>query len=81
MLVEYASDGGVQGIGGDGQQGVADRVDEEYGVGDGLLDLVDGVDHLRADGDLLPGTGERVSQGADDVSKARYIASIKIDHT
>ena len=49
--------GGVQGVGGDGQPGVPDRVDKESGIGNGMFDLVDGVDHLLVDVELLPGTG------------------------
>ena len=70
MLIENACDRRVRGICGDGEDGVADGVDQERSVGDGVLHLVDGGDHLLDDGELLLGLGQGVRQGADDVGKA-----------
>ena len=45
---------------------------EKGGLGDGVLHLVDGSDHLRGDGEVLLGLGQGVGQGAGDVGKAGY---------
>ena len=80
MLVEDACDHRVRGIGGDGEDGVADGVDQEHGVGDGVLHLVDGDDHLLGDGELLLGHGQGVRQRADDVGKAGQEVAVEVLH-
>ena len=55
--MECTSDGCVRGIHSDRENGVADGVDKKSGIGDGMLYLVDCVEHLHSDGDLLLGGG------------------------
>ena len=77
VLMEYTSDGCVRGVCGERANGVAD---EEGGVGDGELHLIDRVEHVRhVDEPLLAG-GQGVSQGADNVGKAGQESEIKITH-
>ena len=79
--MENTGDSCVRGVGGDGKDSVAEGVDKECGFGDGVLHLVDGGDHLRGDGELLLGLGQRVRQGADDMGKARKEAVVIVTHT
>ena len=58
--MEYTSDGCNRGTRGDGENGLPDGVDEEGGVGDGVLHLVDSLQHLRGDGILPRGGGQGV---------------------
>ena len=75
VLMEDPADGSVGGVGGYGQDGVAAGVYkesglEECGLGDGILHLVDGGDHLRSDGEVLLGLRQGVRQGAADMCEA-----------
>ena len=80
VLMEDSADSCVRG-GGDGQDGVAAGVDKESGLGDGVLHMVDGGDHLWGDSELLLGLGQGVCQGADNVGKAGKETVKKITHT
>ena len=81
VLMEDSADSCVQGVRGDGQNSVVAGVDKERGLGDGVLHLVHGSDHLWGDGELLLGLGQGVCQGADDVGKAGKETAIKITDT
>ena len=52
VLMEDTAERCVRGIGGDGENSAAVGVDEESGLGDGVLHLVDGGDHLWGGGKL-----------------------------
>ena len=68
----------MEGVGGDGQGGVAARMYKKGSLGDGVLHLVDGSDHLRGDGEVLLGLGQGVRQGVGDVGKAGKETAIEI---
>ena len=56
-------------------------VDEESSLGDGVLHLVVGSDHLLGDGELLLGLGPGVCQGEDDVGEVEKETAIKLTQT
>ena len=80
VFMEDTTDGGVGGIGGDGQGDVSAGMDEHGGVGKGCLHMVHGSDHLRGDGEVLLGLGQGVRQGAGDVGEAGKESVVKIHH-
>ena len=70
VLMKDTADGGVRGISGDGQGNVLAGMHKHGSLGDGILYLVDGGDHLRGGGEGLLGLGQGVHQGAGDVGEA-----------
>ena len=52
VLVKDTNNSRIRGVHHDGEVSVTDRVDEEGGVGNGVLHLGDCLQHLRGDGEL-----------------------------
>ena len=67
-------------VSGDEEDSVADGMYQEGGIGDGVLHLIDGDDHLLGDGELLLGNRQEVCQRADDVGKAGKETTKEVTH-
>ena len=80
VLMEDTTDGGVAGVSGDGQGDVSAGVYKHSSLGDHVLHLVDGSDHLRSDGEVLLDLGQGVNQGADDVGEAGKESAVEVHH-
>ena len=67
VLMEDPTDGGVGGVSGDGKGGVPAGMYKQGGLGDGILHLVDGGDHLQGDGELPVGAEDVEGTGQHQV--------------
>ena len=78
VLMEDTADGGVGGVGSDGQGDVTAGVHQHSSLGDGVLHLVDGGERLQGDGEVFLGLGQGVHQGADDVGEVGKEAAVEM---